>query len=130
MSQINLDNIVNNFLSSSNSTKNFSLYATNNTGGSTGLQLGQINFQPNINWYPSTISTISTDSTLIYYDPEDKKKIFELIQKIIDGGRKQLIYSLKSSNELEKSIALMLLDFLKVWKTEEVEEKNHDNARC
>lgn len=55
----------------------------------------------------------------------EKKKIVEMIKKITEGGKKQLIFSLKSDDELEKEIAHLLLAFLKIWTA-----KPKDDGEC
>jgi hypothetical protein len=122
----------NNYL---NNKIDFNHVYLDNTGNPKDLQLGQAQFIPNsINWIVSSAANINSSlsgkywssTSCFYTDPstEMKNNIIKIIKKIIDGGKSQLIFSLKSEDELELEIAKLLLNLIGVWRTSSEEDNN------
>jgi hypothetical protein len=126
----------NNYL---NNKIDFNYVYSDNTSNPKNLQLGHAQLIPNsINWIVSSAANINSSlsgkywsSTSCFYtdtdtDPstEMKNNIIKIIKKIIDGGKTQLIFSLKSEDELEIEIAKLLLNLIGVWRTSSEEDNN------
>jgi len=117
-------NFVNGYLSNNNPITSAIGY------GQSQLQIGNITLYPYsqistpIGTSISTIPTTIASGLSTWNFPDDKTKIFDIMRKIIDGGKKQLIFSLKSDDDLEKDCAIKLLEFLKMCKTEDEETKD------
>ena len=85
-------------------------------GASTGS--GKELIQPNQgSFYPSSEPANSITDFFSSYigGKSEKEKIFEIIEKIIAGGKKQLIFSVKSEDELEVEVAKMLIKLAGSW---------------
>jgi hypothetical protein len=111
-------------------------YLNNQPDFNKDLQLGHAEFipnSPNLNWIVSSAANMNSSfsgkywtSTSFCTDPstEMKNNIIKIIKKIIDGGKAQLIFSLKSEDELEIEIAKLLLNLIGVWKTSSEGDNN------
>lgn len=73
----------------------------------------------NINW--TQIFSTSDFERFIYKSPTEKMKedIFNVLEKIKDGGKKQIIFSLKSNDELEREVAKAIMDMVVAWQKDE-----------
>jgi len=111
------------------------IYSDNSSCNPKDLQLGHAQFVPNnptLNYLVSSAANFQTNwkhwtsTNFVYTDPsiEMKNNIIKIIQKIIDGGKSQLIFSLKSEDELEREISKLLLNLIGIWKISSKEDNN------
>lgn len=100
---------------------------------------GQIQFipytspNPNTFIFPQTNMTVCGNNTVSWpyweiLQKYSKDEIISMIQKIRDGGKAQLIFSMKSENELEKAIAIELIHFLSEM-NKKVEKDGNDGTK-
>lgn len=95
------------------------------TGSTAGqpLQPGHVTpLQPNSS--PNDLKFYTDNSE--YFTIDGQQKVLDIIKKIIDGGKPQLILSLGSDDELEKKVAELLINLVAMWKKDNPDGRKVD----